>query len=268
MAKCESAFLMFYDWERAFEMLPDHEFKKMVMAMYAYSKRGTEPPAFEGISEAVACFVFPAMQRHSDRVKIGRAGGRKRAENAVANNEYANQGISERRASEQCEDEPKEKSSQLEDNSNITSSQLEVSLRDVSTTKTKTKTETKTETKQYKDEDRNNTAREDCADVSSVIGLAREICDWIDIPMGLTPEMKQRIEGSGGTLDDYRRLFEIANESKFLRGGGDRGWKASLEWLIEHKHEVTAGKYRTWEKSDNVSQSDYYDTSRYENLTW
>lgn len=257
MAKCENAILLFHDWERAFEILTDSECKKILMAMFAYSKRGTEPPEFEGMGEAVACFVFPAMQRHNDRVKIGRAGGLKRAENAAAKKEDAGQSTTE--------SDTYTVSTPHEDNLNTTLSQLEDNSDDVSTTrqdKDKTKQD-KNKTRQ--DEDK---TKQTAADVSSVISLAIEVCNWLEVPTGVSTKTHQLIQNYGYTNDDYRKLFEMANESNFLRGGGDRGWIATFDWLIEHMDEVTGGKYRTWEKQGATAQQDYYDTSRYENMTW
>jgi hypothetical protein len=92
---------------------------------------------------------------------------------------------------------------------------------------------------------------------SSVVGLATSICDWIDYPTVLSRELCQRIEGSGYDYEDYRRLFETANECDFLKGGGERGWKASLEWLIDHMYGVTSGKYRTWNKPAEPESSSF-----------
>lgn len=36
----------------------------------------------------------------------------------------------------------------------------------------------------------------------------------------------------GYTVKDFKRLFELAEGSSFLKGGNDRSWMASFDWLI------------------------------------
>lgn len=36
----------------------------------------------------------------------------------------------------------------------------------------------------------------------------------------------------GYTLEDFRRLFELAEGSSFLKGGNKQNWSASFDWLI------------------------------------
>ncbi len=36
----------------------------------------------------------------------------------------------------------------------------------------------------------------------------------------------------GYTVEDFKRLFELAENSSFLKGGNSRNWSASFDWLI------------------------------------
>lgn len=36
----------------------------------------------------------------------------------------------------------------------------------------------------------------------------------------------------GYTVEDFKRLFELAESSSFLKGGNSRNWSASFDWLI------------------------------------
>ncbi len=48
------------------------------------------------------------------------------------------------------------------------------------------------------------------------------------------------------SIDEFKRLFEITEESKFLTGNNDRNWKADFDWLIKNNHnfnKVLEGKY-------------------------
>lgn len=47
------------------------------------------------------------------------------------------------------------------------------------------------------------------------------------------------------TLDDFKRLFEKAEASSFLKGGNDRNWSANFDWLIKDSNmaKVLDGNY-------------------------
>lgn len=38
------------------------------------------------------------------------------------------------------------------------------------------------------------------------------------------------------SVEDFETIFKKAEASSFLTGGGERGWKADFDWLIEEKH--------------------------------
>lgn len=48
------------------------------------------------------------------------------------------------------------------------------------------------------------------------------------------------------TVDDFKRLFEMAEQSKFLKGGNDRNWCANFDWLIKDANmaKVLDGNYQ------------------------
>lgn len=247
MGKKDNGFFIFYDWREAFTALSGDDCKSMLMAMLDYAEHGTEPPEFEGLAKMAACFIFPAMKRRKESVENGRLGGQTRVENAASGD-----GKGGKTENSEC-------STPLEPPLNPPSSPLDDRSNPPSSTKTRQDID------KDKDENKNIDYRQDddkTVTVSSVVGLAKSICDWIDYPTVLTRELCQRVEGSGYDYEDYKRLFEVANECDFLKGKGEHGWKASLEWLIEHMYEVTSGKYRAWDKpAENASSS--FDTDEF-----
>ena len=64
--------------------------------------------------------------------------------------------------------------------------------------------------------------------------------------------LKARIR-SGYTLDDFRRLFENAEASEFLKGQNNRNWTATFDWLVADANmaKVLDGNY------DNRAESQY-----------
>ena len=241
MGKKDNGFLLFYDWKAPFAALSGDECKKILMAMFDYARDGTEPPEFEGMAQMAACFIFPAMKRRKESVENGSKGGYKKAENAA----------SKANGTDFADD------TGVSDTVYPPTTPLIPPYNDAATTRQDIDKDI--------DENKNIDYRQDddkTVTASSVVGLAKSICDWIDYPTVLTRELCQRIEGSGYDYEDYRRLFETANECDFLKGKGGRGWKASLEWLIEHMYEVTSGKYRAWDKpAENASSS--FDTDEF-----
>lgn len=48
------------------------------------------------------------------------------------------------------------------------------------------------------------------------------------------------------TIDDFKRLFEMAEQSDFLKGGNNRDWSANFDWLIKDANmaKVLDGNYQ------------------------
>ena len=239
MAKTYNAFLVFHDWKDAFEALDGESCKAILLAMFDYSVSGTPPPEFDDPAAKMASrFIFPAMERRARDAENGRKGGNKRVENA------ASKGNVDNYVDSAVDNMPQ--------NGDFypPSTPLEAPLNPPSTLN---------KTRQDKDETKQNDIIQDddkikqsgcAADVSSVVSQAIEICKWMDVPSRITAKLHREVLMSGYTDEDFRRLFEEANRCEFLHGGGERGWKASLEWLVEHRDDVISGKYAAWNRAD------------------
>lgn len=63
----------------------------------------------------------------------------------------------------------------------------------------------------------------------------------------------------GYTVEDFKRLFELAEGSSFLKGGNSRSWQASFDWLITDANmaKVLDGNYsdRQKEKGGAVGET-------------
>lgn len=53
------------------------------------------------------------------------------------------------------------------------------------------------------------------------------------------------------TTEDFKRLFELAEGSDFLKGGNDRNWQATFDWLIKDANmaKVLDGNYTNKKKT-------------------
>lgn len=63
------------------------------------------------------------------------------------------------------------------------------------------------------------------------------------------------------SLDDFKRLFELAESSTFLKGGNNRNWSATFDWLIKDSNmaKVLDGNYNDRTQATNKTAQDLND---------
>lgn len=63
------------------------------------------------------------------------------------------------------------------------------------------------------------------------------------------------------TVDDFRRVFENAESSSFLKGGNNRNWTATFDWLMKDTNmaKVLDGNYCDRNKvgTHQINPNDY-----------
>ena len=65
--------------------------------------------------------------------------------------------------------------------------------------------------------------------------LYDSVCGSYPRPVNLSEARKEELRArlsDGYTVKDFRKLFEMAEASNFLKGENDRGWSATFDWLI------------------------------------
>lgn len=69
--------------------------------------------------------------------------------------------------------------------------------------------------------------------------------------------IKARLK-AGYTLDDFRRLFKMAEESEFLKGSNGRNWSATFDWMIQDGNmaKVLDGNYQSGELTQKGGNHD------------
>ena len=108
------------------------------------------------------------------------------------------------------------------------------------------------------------------SECESIFDLYNTIC--VSYPK-LTAQSAARIKAikarfnSGYTTEDFKRLFEKAESSSFLKGKNDRNWSATFDWLIADKNmaKVLDGNYED-KKSETDQTSFGHDLNMYKNL--
>lgn len=86
--------------------------------------------------------------------------------------------------------------------------------------------------------------------------MFNSICTHFPQCQALSDRRKKAIKArfeNGMTVDDFKKLFEKAEASSFLKGKNDRDWQASFDWLIKDANmvKVLDGNY------DNRGGNDY-----------
>ena len=63
---------------------------------------------------------------------------------------------------------------------------------------------------------------------------------------------------AGYTIDDFQRLFELAESSEFLKGGNGRNWSATFDWMIQDGNmaKVLDGNYQSREPTQKGENHD------------
>ena len=112
-------------------------------------------------------------------------------------------------------------------------------------------------------------------DFSTQITTIRELYDSVcgSYPrlVKLSEARKKAIRArlrSGYTVDDFRRLFEAAEESDFLKGKNRRNWSATFDWLIADTNmaKVLDGNYRNQEERPDQGKPPAPSPNRFHNF--
>jgi len=86
-----------------------------------------------------------------------------------------------------------------------------------------------------------------------IVDLFNSICVSFPSVRSLSEARKKAINArlNTYTIDDFKTLFEIAESSSFLKGGNERNWIATFDWLIKDANmpKVLEGNYAN--KSNN-----------------
>lgn len=81
----------------------------------------------------------------------------------------------------------------------------------------------------------------------NILDLFNRICCSFGRVKNITKSRVEIIDNSLKTysLDDFKKVFEKAEQSDFLKGNNNRNWSASFDWLIKEDNmaKVLEGKY-------------------------
>lgn len=114
----------------------------------------------------------------------------------------------------------------------------------------------------------NNIGNKNSVNYYQVVDLYNSVCTSFPKLTKLSDRRKQAIRArfnQGYTLDDFKKLFELAEGSSFLKGGNNRNWQATFDWLIADANmaKVLDGNYTDkGAKNDDKTNSKVGRTAR------
>ena len=89
----------------------------------------------------------------------------------------------------------------------------------------------------------------------NILDLFNKICCSLGTVKNITKNRAETICGSLKTysVDDFKKVFEKAEQSDFLKGNNNRNWSASFDWLIKEDNmaKVLEGKYNKQNNQSN-----------------
>lgn len=93
--------------------------------------------------------------------------------------------------------------------------------------------------------------------------LYNEICKSFPRCVKLSERRRRAIGArmrAGYTLEDFKKLFEEAEQSEFLKGKNDRDWQADFDWLLKDANivKVLEGRYDERTRED-TRVKDYFE---------
>lgn len=220
MAK--DSFILFTEYGDQLSMFTDEQVGKLFRAIFQYQKTGDVQIELDTMSNVAFGFIKNNLDRankkYDKKVECGKKGG------APVGNSNATK-------------QPK-------------------------TTKNNLKVESKQPNEYeyeyvYENENVNEDGNKECAVnvsqvvPSSIFNLFCETCSKLVLPKELSDKHSKAIQSlidGGMTIKDFTDYFKMVNSTEFLTGKNDRGWTASLTWLLDKNNmqKINNGEYKSF----------------------
>ena len=108
---------------------------------------------------------------------------------------------------------------------------------------------------------KNNIIKNNNIDYQLIVDMYNDTCVSFPRVNKLSEKRKKAIRArlKSYTLEDFKKLFEMAEESSFLKGQNSRNWSANFDWLIMDANMVKTldGNYTDKIKVQGKDQSEY-----------
>ena len=98
----------------------------------------------------------------------------------------------------------------------------------------------------------------DVKTLEKIVDLYNQTCVSLPKVKILTEPRKRKLKTmlKKYSVEDFETVFKKAEKNSFLRGGGERGWKADFDWLIKEDHivKILEGGYTSEERKSKAAQ--------------
>ena len=218
----KDSLIIYNSIEEVIECLEPEQVKSLMLAMIAYNK-GEDVPELDAVTKMAFIPLRQQIDRdtekYNDKCEKRANAGRKGAD--VTNSR---------------------RSAKVGNAENKTAKTANAEFDENKTAKT---ADTEYDTDTEYDSDINKNTSTSSAD--AVARLYNDLCPSLPSVRTLSDKRKRDIKArlKKYTLDDFQKVFEKAEKSSFLRGDNERGFRASLDWLINEGNmaKVLDGNY-------------------------
>ena len=218
----KDSLIIYNSIEEVIECLEPEQVKSLMLAMIAYNK-GEEVPELDAVTKMAFIPLRQQIDRdtekYNDKCEKRANAGRKGAD--VTN---------------------RKRSAKVSTAENKTAKTTNAEFDENDSAKT---ADTEYDTDTEYDSDINKNTSTSSAD--AVVRLYNDLCPSLPSVRTLSDKRKRDIKTrlKKYALDDFQKVFEKAEKSSFLRGDNERGFRASLDWLINEGNmaKVLDGNY-------------------------
>ena len=218
----KDSLIIYNSIEEVIECLEPEQVKSLMLAMIAYNK-GEEVPELDAVTKMAFIPLRQQIDRdtekYNDKCEKRANAGRKGAD--VTNSR---------------------RSAKVRNDENKTAKTANAEFDENDSAKT---ADTEYDTDTEYDSDINKNTSTSSAD--AVVRLYNDLCPSLPSARTLSDKRKRDIKTrlKKYTLDDCRKVFEKAEKSAFLRGENEKGFRATLDWLINEGNmaKVLDGNY-------------------------
>lgn len=213
----KNSFVMYIDYLPQIELLTMEQRGILITAIMYYSS-GRDLPEMDGITSMAFSFIKSQLDRDNEkyektsqaRKNAGKMGGRPSSSDP---NGFSEKQEKAKKANGFSE---KQKEAKKPDNDNVDDNENDLN---------------KSPKGDYECEKPDAFS----AQLATIRELYNSVCGSYPRLVKLSESRKKAIRArlrAGYTVDDFRRLFEMAEASDFLKGCNRRNWSATFDWLI------------------------------------
>ncbi len=229
------SFLVYYDNEVVVLRLPDEEAGKLFKSLFPYGREEIKPDFDESPALAMAFDILSmAIDRDKEKYvkrcevnrKNGKKGGLAKATNSKQPLPNAKQGLANLADKDRDKDRDKDM-----------------------------------------DRDMDRDKGRDSIDYQQIADLYNDTCVSFPRLTKLSDSRKKAIKArlKVYSVEDFQRMFTMAEESSFLKGQNDRNWSATFDWMIKDSNmaKILDGNYADKDKQTKEPEEDDFELPEY-----